>query len=61
MPDLTGQTLPQIQATLASAGLNIGGLLGSTQGVFVSASVSGESADPGDQFPRGSAIDMVLL
>ncbi len=61
MPDLTGQTLPQIQATLAAAGLNIGGLLGSTQGVFVSASVTGESADPGDEYRRGTAIDMVLL
>ncbi|MGH9270722.1 MAG: PASTA domain-containing protein, partial [Ilumatobacteraceae bacterium] len=61
MPDLTGQTLPQIQATLASAGLNIGGLLGSTQGVFVSASVTGESAEPGDQYRRGAAIDLVIL
>jgi serine/threonine-protein kinase len=61
MPDLTGQTLPQIQATLASAGLNLGSLLGSTQGTYVSASVLGETAEPGMQFKRGTAVDLILL
>lgn len=61
MPDLTGQTLPQIQATLAAAGLNIGQLLGSRAGVFVEASVNGEEAEAGSQYRRGTAIDMILL
>ena len=61
MPDLTGQTLPQAQATLGAAGLNIGSLLGSTQGLFVSATVAGEPANPGNQYKRGTAIDMVFL
>ena len=34
MPDLTGQTLDQARATLAAAGLNVGSLLGTTQGIF---------------------------
>ena len=37
MPDLTGMLLPQAQATLNAAGLNVGSLLGVTTGTFVSA------------------------
>jgi beta-lactam-binding protein with PASTA domain len=61
MPDLTGQTLAQAQATLAAAGLQTGALLGSTEGIFVSASVQGADAPAGSQFKRGSAIDMTFL
>ena len=61
MPDLTGQTLAQAQATLAAAGLQTGAILGSTEGIFVSASVQGSAAPAGSQFKRGSAIDMTFL
>ena len=61
MPDLTGQTLDQARATLESAGLTVGSVLGSTQGAFVSASVAGDPADPGEQFRRGTPVDMVVL
>ena len=61
MPDLTGQLLPQARDTLAAAGLQVGGLLGNTQGVFVEASVAGDPATPGEQFKRGTAIDMVFF
>ena len=61
MPDLTGQTLDQAGATLAAAGLNVGALLGSTQGLFVAATVAGDPADPGEQFRRGTAVDLVFL
>jgi beta-lactam-binding protein with PASTA domain len=61
MPDLTGQTLPQAQASLAAAGLQTGALLGDTQGIFVSATVQGQAAPAGAQFKRGSAVDMTFL
>ena len=61
MPDLTGQTLDQAGATLAAAGLNVGSLLGSTQGLFAAATVAGDPADPGEQFKRGTAVDLVFL
>ena len=61
MPDLTGQTLAQAQATLAAAGLQTGAILGSTEGIFVSASVQGSAAPAGSQYKRGSAIDMTFL
>jgi serine/threonine-protein kinase len=61
MPDLTGQNLPQAQATLAAAGLQTGALLGDTQGIFVSATVQGQAAPAGSQFKRGSAVDMTFL
>ena len=61
MPDLTGQTLAQAGATLAGAGLNVGSLLGSTQGLFAAATVAGDPADPGETFKRGTAVDLVFL
>ena len=61
MPDLTGQSLAQAQATLAAAGLQTGALLGSTEGIFVSATVQGADAPAGSQFKRGSTIDMTFL
>ncbi len=61
LPDLTDQTLPQIQASLLGVGLNIGSLLGDRDGVFVSASVNGEDVEHGNQFERGTAIDLILL
>ncbi|MET0459264.1 MAG: PASTA domain-containing protein, partial [Ilumatobacteraceae bacterium] len=61
LPDLTGQTLDQVRASLGSAGLTVGSLLGTTAGTFQSASVLGEPAASGAQFKRGTAIDMVFL
>jgi serine/threonine-protein kinase len=61
MPDLSGQTLDQARATLAAAGLNVGSILGSTQGFFVEASVAGDPATPGEQFKRGTAVDVVFF
>ena len=61
MPDLTGMLLPQAQATLNAAGLNVGSLLGVTTGAFVSGSVAGEDAAPGNQYRRGTAVDLVLF
>ena len=61
MPNLSGLTLPQAQEALAGAGLQTGALLGNSLGFFVSASVAGDSADPGEQFRRGTAIDMVFF
>jgi eukaryotic-like serine/threonine-protein kinase len=60
-PDLTGQTYPQAQATLAAAGFTEGSLLGTTQGTFVSASIGGAAVDPGATFPRGTAVDLIFL
>jgi serine/threonine-protein kinase len=61
MPDLTGQFLDQARTTLANAGLTVGSLLGSSTGVFVQATVGGDPADVGEQFKRGTAIDMVFF
>ncbi len=61
MPDLTGQTLAQAQSTLAAAGLQVGALLGNSQGLFAQATVQGQPAAAGSQFKRGSAVDLVFL
>ena len=60
-PDLTGQTYPQALETLAAAGYTENSVLGTTEGTFVSASVSGQEVNPGDQFPRGTAVDLIFL
>jgi serine/threonine-protein kinase len=61
LPDLTGMALPQINQALVDAGLNLGALLGSTQGTFVAASVGGEEVDAGEPVRRGSSVDIVIL
>ena len=61
MPNLSGLTLAQAQEALTAAGLQVGALLGNSQGLFVSATVAGDPADPGEQFRRGTAIDMVFF
>ncbi len=61
MPNLSGLTLAQAQESLTAAGLQVGALLGNSQGLFVSATVAGDPADPGEQFRRGTAIDMVFF
>ena len=60
-PDLTGQTYPQAQETLAAAGYTVKSLLGTTEGTFVSASVNGDEVQPGATFPRGTGVDLIFL
>ena len=60
-PDLTGQTYPQALETLAAAGFAENSLLGTTEGTFVSASIGGQQIAAGDQFPRGTAVDLIFL
>ncbi|MCC6340473.1 MAG: PASTA domain-containing protein [Acidimicrobiia bacterium] len=61
MPDLAGLTLPEIREALAAAGLEVGGLLGSTQGTFYAASVDGRQVQPNDPVRRGSSVDLIVL
>jgi beta-lactam-binding protein with PASTA domain len=61
VPDLTGMTLPQIREALAAAGLEVGGILGSTQGTFYAASVDGTQVDPDAEVRRGSRVDLIIL
>ena len=61
LPDLTGQTLAQARVTLAEAGLQIGGLLGNTSGAVIQTSVGTDTAEPGDEFLRYTAIDLALI
>ncbi len=60
-PDLTGQTYPQAQETLAAAGYAVNSLLGTTEGTFVSASVNGDEVQAGATFPRGTGVDLIFL
>ncbi len=60
-PDLTGQTYPQAQETLAAAGYTVNSLLGTTEGTFVSASVDGAEVQAGATFPRGTGVDLIFL
>jgi serine/threonine-protein kinase len=60
-PDLTGLAFPAAETALADAGFTVNGLLGTTAGTFVSASVAGEQAAPGATFPRGTAVDLIFL
>lgn len=60
-PDLTGLTYPEAQTVLADAGYAINSLLGTTAGVFVSASVDGTEIQAGATFPRDTAVDLIFL
>jgi serine/threonine-protein kinase len=60
-PDLTGLTYPEAQTALADAGYTVNSLLGTTAGVFVSASVDGTEIQAGATFPRGTAVDLIFL
>lgn len=60
-PDLTGLTYPEAQAVLAGAGYAVNSLLGTTAGVFVSASVDGNEIQAGATFHRDTAVDLIFL
>lgn len=61
VPDLSGRTLPEIGQLLNESGLQLGAVLGSTQGTFFAASVDGEEVESGGQVVRGSAVNVVVL
>ena len=60
-PDLTGLTYPAAQTALADAGYAVNSLLGTTEGIFVSASVAGEEIQAGATFPRDTGVDLIFL
>ncbi len=61
LPDLDGMTCVEADAALVGAGFVVGDVLGTTQGAFVSLSIDGQSADPGEVFRRGTAVDLICL
>lgn len=61
IPDMTGMSYPDAQAALTNAGFVVNSLLGTTEGTFVSVSVGGTEAKPGDMFPRGTGVDLIFL
>jgi len=61
VPDLSGRTLPEIAAFLDEAGLELGAVLGSTQGTFFAASVDGDEVESGSEVRRGSSVNVIVL
>jgi len=61
LPDLTGLSYVDAEALLIDTGFTIGNLLGTTEGTFVSLTINGESAEVGQLFPRGTAVDLIFL
>ena len=61
MPPLAGLTYDQIVEALTTAGLTVGNITGDkvTQ-TITDATVGGVSVAPGQQFPRGTAIDLIF-
>lgn len=60
-PTLDGLTFSEAQTLLLERGFAIGNLLGSTDGVFVEATVGGVEIVPGNMLRRGRAIDLIFL
>ncbi len=60
-PDLAGLSYPAAEAALLEAGYVVDGLLGTTEGTFVSASIDGDEVQPGATFPRGTGVDLIFL
>ena len=60
-PELAGFNLQQVRATLTAAGLQLGSVLGNTQGLIAEATVAGETYAPGSQYKRGTAVDIALF
>jgi len=61
IPDLDGLSFSEAETVLTEAGFVIDGLLGTTDGTFVSISVDGEEVAAGDTFLRGTGVDLVFL
>jgi beta-lactam-binding protein with PASTA domain len=60
-PELTGLTYPAAQAALTAAGFTEESLLGSTAGVFFSATIDGAAVQAGATFPRGTPVALIFL
>ena len=60
-PTLVGLNLQQARDTLLAAGLQLGSVLGNTQGTIVEARVAGELMAAGGQYRRGTAVDIALF
>jgi len=60
-PALAGFNLQQIRDTLRAAGLQLGSVLGNTQGLISEAQVAGETYVVGGQYKRGTAVDVALF
>ena len=59
LPALAGLSFTAAQQELTDAGFTIGSLLGTTEGTFLSISIS---ADPiGDLYRRGTSVDLIFL
>jgi eukaryotic-like serine/threonine-protein kinase len=62
MPSLGGLTYDQIVAALTNAGLTVGNITGDKVTQTISdATVDGVSVVPDQQFPRGTAIDLIFM
>ncbi len=59
LPDLTGLGYTAAQQALTDAGFTIGSLLGTTEGTFESISITAEPV--GDQYRRGTSVDLIFL
>ncbi len=59
LPDLTGLSYTAAQQALTDAGFTIGSLLGTTEGTFESISITAEPV--GDQYRRGTSVDLIFL
>jgi serine/threonine-protein kinase len=61
LPDLTGMNLEQARTALEAAGLQLGGLVGNSQGTVTQAMVGGSNVDFGSEHLRHSVIDLALI
>ncbi|MFN3257400.1 MAG: PASTA domain-containing protein [Ilumatobacter sp.] len=61
LPQLDGLSYREAEALLIETGFQIGTLLGTSDGTFVQLTVGGEPVEPGTQFRRGQAVDVVFL
>lgn len=61
VPELDGLSYAAAEQLLVETGFTIGDLLGTTEGTFVSISVDGEEVEPGQQFRRGTVVDLIFL
>lgn len=59
LPPLDGLSYTEAQQALTDAGFTIGSLLGTTEGTFESISISAEPI--GDQYRRGTSVDLIFL
>lgn len=60
MPPLAGLDLPTITTTLQGAGFAVGAVTGDTAAPLIAAQVAGQTVDAGQQFPRGTTVDLVF-